>query len=199
VGRERRTQPAGETFHVIARGVRREPIFRDRLDHVRHLEIVAEAVERYCWKCLAWTQLPNHFHLLIRLVEDGTLSPGMHRVNWSYARRFNERYGLTGHVFERRFHAEHVEGHEHLLEALRYIPLNAPRAGLWRDPADWEWSSFRATAGLARPPSFLAVREVNELFGGSPARAAERYASFVRAGLDVAEAPQRPLSPLDSG
>jgi REP element-mobilizing transposase RayT len=177
-------QPAGETFHVVARGVRREPIFGDRLDHVRHLEIVADTVACWGWTCLAWTQLPNHFHLLIRLAEHGSLSPGMHRANWIYARRFNERYGLSGHVFERRFHAEHVQREEHLLETLRYIPLNAPRAGMCGDPGDWEWSSFRATARLVRPPAFLAVGVVHELFGGGPARAAERYAAFVRAGMD---------------
>lgn len=184
MGRPPRIQPAASTFHVTARGVRREALFRDRLDHTRHLEQVAAACRRFAWTCLAWCHVTNHFHLLIR-IEDETLSSGMHWLNWMYARRFNERYGYTGHVFERRFGATLVEQEEHLLEAIRYVPLNAVRAGLCADPVDWEWSSFRATARLARPPAFLAVGRVHELFGRTPARAAERYAAFVRARLDA--------------
>jgi REP element-mobilizing transposase RayT len=184
MARPLRSQPAGEIFHVVARGVRREALFRDRLDHVRHLEILGESVARFGWRCLGWAQLTNHFHLLVRLVRDDSLSPGMHRANWMYARRFNERYGFSGHVFERRFHAEHVQREEHLFEALRYIALNPARAGLCRDPAEWEWSSFRATARIARAPAFLAAGDIYDVFGGGPARAAERYAAFVRAGID---------------
>jgi hypothetical protein len=65
------------------------------------------------------------------------------------------------------------------------VALNAVRAGLCADPAEWEWSSFRATARLARPQRFLALADVLELFGGNPARAAERYEAFVRAGVDA--------------
>jgi REP element-mobilizing transposase RayT len=175
-------QPAFSTFHVTARGVRREPIFLDRLDHRRHVELLGMAVQRFGWDCFAWCHVTNHFHLVVRLREE-TLSAGMHWLNWMYARRFNERYGLTGHVFERRFHGELVAREEHLLETLRYVALNPVRAGLCADPAEYEWSSFRATARLCRPEAFLARREVHELFGRSPARAAERYAAFVRAGL----------------
>ena len=162
--------------------MRRDALFCDRLDHTRHVEQLGKACRRFVWNCLAWSHLTNHFHLVIRLRHEN-LSTGMHWLNWMYARRFNERYGYTGHVFERRFHAEPIEREEHLLETLRYVPLNAVRAGLCNDPADWEWSSFRATARLVRPPAFLAVGEVHELFGRTPARAAERYAAFVRAGL----------------
>jgi REP element-mobilizing transposase RayT len=109
VGRPPRIQPAFATFHVTARGVRQQAIFLDRLDYVRHLEQLGTACERFGWVCLAWAHLTNHFHLVFRLRLDATLSTGMHWLNWSYARRFNERYGHSGHVFDRRFHAEAIE------------------------------------------------------------------------------------------
>lgn len=68
MGRPPRIQPAFATFHVTARGVRRQPIFLDRLDHVRHLEQIGTACERFGWVCLAWAHLMNHFHLVLRLV-----------------------------------------------------------------------------------------------------------------------------------
>jgi REP element-mobilizing transposase RayT len=176
-------------FHVVARGVRREPLFRDRLDHVRHREIIETAVKRFEWICLAWAQLTNHFHILLRLSRADSLSTGMHWANWTYARRFNERYGLTGHVFERRFHAEFVQRDEHLLESLRYIALNPYHARLCRDPAEWEWSSYQASAGMVRPSALLAIEEVHALFGGTGASAAERYSAFIRAAIEDDRAP----------
>lgn len=120
----------------------------------------------------------NHFHLLLTLSAPN-LSIGMHRVNGVYARRFNERHGHTGHVFEARFSSAPLKSEEHLFEALRYIVLNPVRIGACHDPADWPWSSFRATAGLEQCPRFLAAARVRRLFGRGSA-GAELYAAFVR-------------------
>lgn len=182
MGRALRAQPAGTTFHITSRGVRQQALFADRLDFVRFLEIVAHAVLKYDWTCLAYCLMMNHFHLVIR-VERETLSAGMHIVNGVYARRFNERHLLAGHVFDSRFAAQQLVDEAHLLETLRYVPLNPVRAGSCPDPSDWEWSSFRATAGIVRPPAFLSVGEVLELFAGSTHRQRQaRYCDFVREG-----------------
>jgi len=171
------------TFHVTSRGVRREPLFNDRLDFVRLLELLDRAVERCNWLCLAYCLMTNHFHLVVGLSE-GNLSAGMQLIKHRYALRFNERYELTGHVFETRFAAQPIEREAHFLETLRYVALNPVRAGLCDDPADWEWSSFRATARLVRPPRFLAVREARDSFPGStPDERGDWYAEFVRSAI----------------
>ena len=103
----------------------------------------------------------------------------MHRLNGLYARRFNERHGHTGHVFEARFSSRVIESEEHLLEAIRYVVLNPVRVGECNDPGDWPWSSFRATAGLEPCPRFLAAGRVRRLFGRGRG-SAELYAAFVR-------------------
>ena len=168
------------TFHITSRGVRREPLFHDRLDFVRLLELVDRATRKFNWICLAYVVMTNHFHLVVRL-RAANLSTGMHLINHRYAVRFNGRYGHQGHAFEARFATRLIEREAHLLEVLRYVPLNPVRAGLCSDPADWEWSSFRPTAHLARPPAFLATREARACFPGSTAREqGERYAQFVR-------------------
>src|SRR5262249_23150596 len=119
-----------------------------------------------------------------------TLSRGMHLINSRYARRFNDRYDLTGHVFESRFAASEIRTEAHLLGALRYVSLNPVRAKLCKDPAEWEWSSFRSTAGLARPLAFLAIDDVYALFPGATAREQrDRYARFVRSGIEPTRAP----------
>ena len=72
-----------------------------------------------------------------------------------------------------------VETEVHLLEAIRYVVLNPVRAGICTDPAEWSWSSFRATAGIERCPRFLAAARVRRYFGRGPS-SGELYAAFVR-------------------
>ena len=186
MGRPARIQGEGMTFHITSRGVRREPLFRDRLDFVRLLELVDRATRKFNWVCLAYCLMTNHFHLVLRL-RDANLSAGMHLINHRYACRFNERYELKGHAFDARFGAALIEKEAHLLEAMRYVPLNPVRAGLCHDPAQWEWSSFRSTAHLVRPPGFLATQEARACFPGTTAREqGDGYAQFVRSSIDVA-------------
>jgi putative transposase len=85
--------------------------------------------------------MTNHFHLLIATPEP-TLSEGMHYLNGVYAKKFNERHEVGGHLFESRFRSALVETEEHLLEVLRYVAFNPVHAGLCDAPGDWPWTSF---------------------------------------------------------
>jgi putative transposase len=186
MGRALRLEPTDGVLHVTARGVRREPMFVDDADRHMFMAFLAQTVHRNHWTCLAYCLMTNHFHLLVSL-STANLSKGMHRLNGLYARRFNERHGHVGHLFEARFASSAIQAEEHLLDALRYVVLNPVRAGLCCDPADWPWSSFRATAGLEPCPRFLAAGRVRRLFGHGD-RGAELYQAFVseRAELLIA-------------
>jgi putative transposase len=75
---------------------------------------------------------------------------------------------------------------EHLRSAIRYALLNPVKAGLVRWPGDWEWSSYRATAGLRQAPSYLAINRVLALFGRDRRDAYENFERCVAAGLELA-------------
>ncbi|MBA2295468.1 MAG: transposase [Actinobacteria bacterium] len=186
MGRAHRVQPIGIALHITTRGIRDAPIFLDDSDRRLFMGLLAQTVHRCRWTCLAYCLMTNHFHVLATL-SGANLSNGMHRLNGTYARRFNERYGHTGHLFEARFSSTVIESNEHLLESVRYIVNNPVRAGVCFDPGDWPWSSFRATAGFERCPPFLAAGRVRRLFGRG-SRGAELYAEFVRerAGIVLA-------------
>jgi putative transposase len=130
--------------------------------------------------------MPNHYHLVVE-TPNADLSIGMHRLNGGYARTFNRRYALDGHLFERRFHSVAVESDWHLLELSRYLALNPVRGGVCRRPADWPWSSYRALAELAPAPPFLAVDKVLGYFGRE-GRARGAFRAFVN------DAPPRDVS-----
>jgi putative transposase len=70
----------------------------------------------------------------------------------------------------------------------RYIDLNPVRARLCESPADWPWSGYRFTVGMARS-SFQTTSTLLSLFGRDPSRAAVEYARFVRDGLGSDEPP----------
>lgn len=177
-------QEAGDIFHVTARGVRRGVVFVDEIDFQMYLRLLGRTIRLDRWAVQAYCLMPNHVHLLVRLRE-ATLSRGMHRLHGTYARRFNERHGLVGHVFDARFGSMLIASEAHHFETLRYIPLNPIRAGLCDEPEDWPWSSHLAVAGLSGVFSVVAVDEVRELFGGHPG-GARRYRGFIAAGRRAA-------------
>src|SRR6266404_1055073 len=134
--------------------------------------------------------MPNHFHLLIETPQP-TRSAGMRHLSGSYAQRFNQRYEGSGHVFQGRYGATLIEGEPQFLENCRYIVLNPVRAGLCKAPEKWRSSSYRATAGLVRPPAFLSVDAVLGIFGGNAKQAQARYRQFVADGHVQGPGPER--------
>ena len=136
-----RIQVPGGTYHVTARGNRRQTIFHDDDDRRRFLALRRTVTRRYGWRLHAFCLMTNHFHLLIETPEP-TLSVGMQRLNSEYATYFNERFGFVGHLFQQRFGSRLIETEEYFAEALRYIAFNPVRAGLCEHPHEWLWSSF---------------------------------------------------------
>jgi putative transposase len=129
--------------------------------------------------------MTNHFHLVIETPR-ANLPNGMRQLNGLYAGRFNRRYDRCGHVFQARYRSILVEKETHLVSACRYVDLNPVRAGLVTDPADYPWSSHRATAGLASAPSFLTTDWVLGHFAPTRRSAQARYRAYVLAGVDEA-------------
>ena len=123
-------------------------VFRDDDDRAIFLRLLEEELERSKWSCLSYTVMTTHYHVLVKLTE-ASLSTGFQRLNGRFARAMNTRYGRRGALWQRRFYDAYVESQSHLLEATRYIALNAPRANMRPKPEDWPWCSYGATVGLA--------------------------------------------------
>lgn len=102
---------------MLARGNRRERIFRDDRDHHRFLTLLANETARCAWICRTYCLMPNHFHLLLEMRKPN-LSAGMQALLGTYARRFNWRWELDGHLFARRFRAISIETEPHFLQLL---------------------------------------------------------------------------------
>jgi REP element-mobilizing transposase RayT len=155
VPRRPRSEHPGAISHVTARGNGGEPIFLDDYDRVGLLQLFALVGAKQGWQCLAYCLMTNHYHLLVRTPES-TLSVGMQAIQSRYAHGFNERHERSGHLFGSRYFQRPVESESHALTSAVYTVLNPVRAGLAEHPAEWPWSSYRATLGLE--PSFDSLR-----------------------------------------
>jgi REP element-mobilizing transposase RayT len=175
---EKRIEVAGGFHHVYSRGNQRDPIFLDELDYVAFLRRLAKVIAKFGWLCHSFCLMPNHFHLLIETPEPNR-GAGMQVLNLSYARWFNWRHRRVGHVFQGPYGLTHVLHDAHLMELCRYIAMNPVRAFLVADPADWPWSSYRATGGLEPAPAYLTVDRIQAYFAQPGRSGAEEFRDFV--------------------
>jgi putative transposase len=180
MGRPMRIQSPDVIYHVTIRGVRRLRVYEDPLDYRKFEALLGMVVSKRRWAVHAYCQMPNHNHLVLNTPE-ADISEGMCWLNGVYARWFNERHGYSGHVFEARYHTELVRSNVHLLNVASYVPLNPVRAGLCESPADWPWSSYRATIGRDQKP-WLSPWLLAQ-FGRDAAEAAIEYERFVESRL----------------
>jgi REP element-mobilizing transposase RayT len=104
MGRKIRVEYAGAIYHVMNRGNRRQPIFRDDQDRHRFLETLAEVCKKTGWQVHALCLMRNHFHLVVETPQ-GNLVAGMKWFLGTYTGRFNRRHKLFGHLFSGRYKA----------------------------------------------------------------------------------------------
>jgi REP element-mobilizing transposase RayT len=173
-----RLEEAGLTYHINANAVDRVPLFRDDIDRMRFFELFAEEVEASEWTILDYTFMTTHYHVLLTL-KRCTLSSGFHRLQSRYARAYNRRHARRGVVWQKRFHDELVESDRHFFEAVRYIALNAPRAGLAETAEAWPWCSYGAAIGAYPADPLVDERALLERFSHDVASARRKLRAYV--------------------
>ena len=140
----RRDVPPNSILHVVNRGNDKRVIFPQPLDYAAFLVLLREARERFAVELFAYCLMPNHFHLVVRTSNLKALSAYMHFVQREHAcdLRCVSRTKGHGHVFQRRYWSQVIDGEGHLLNVMRYVEANPYRAGLIDLSGIWEWSSL---------------------------------------------------------
>ena len=186
--RKRRVWYPGAIYHVMSRGNRKKNIFEDVEDYVRFLDIVQDAQEMYGFTVHAICLMTNHFHIEIETA-DVALSRIMQRIKSLYAEDFNYRHHYSGHLFEGRYNACLILNDRYFLEVSRYIHLNPVKAGMVREPAAYEYSSYGAYAPCDEDRPFGKAGKMIEdlvdrsrvlhMLADSQVEASEQYRLFV--------------------
>lgn len=141
MARKLRVEYPGAIYHVINRGDRREPIFKDDQDRRSFIEALDGACAKTGWQVHAYVLMPNHFHLVIETPQPNLVA-GMKWFLGTYTGRFNRRHKLFGHLFSGRYKSLLVDGSGsgYLKMVCDYVHLNPARAKLLKK--DWPLSEF---------------------------------------------------------
>jgi REP element-mobilizing transposase RayT len=105
--------------------------------------IVSDAIVRFDGERLeliAWVVMPNHVHLLLRVIAGFELSI-MHSIKSYTASRANKILKRSGRFWSPDYFDRFIRDHAHFINAKKYIEENPVKAGLCPSPAEWPWGS----------------------------------------------------------
>lgn len=195
---------SGEVYHITSRGVAKAPIFKERRDYQRALEVIdfyrhARPPLRFSYynrlpkekkedfiknlkknnkplvETLTFCLIPNHYHFLLKQAQERGVPTFMRNFQNSYARYFNTKYNRVGALFQSMFKAVRMETDEQLLHVSRYIHLNPVTAYLIKvDELDKYAWSSFPEYMGISPPKFTAIETILGYFKGR-----EDYRKFV--------------------
>lgn len=92
-------------------------------------------------KICAWVILPNHYHLLVQVVNFDVLSDIFRRVHGALSRQWNQEDNVTGRKIWYRWSDRAIRSERHYYTTLNYIHYNPVKHGLVKSPYDWAESS----------------------------------------------------------
>mgnify|MGYP001606249509 FL=1 len=129
---------------------------------------------------LAFCLMPNHFHLLLRQIQDGGITMFMRKLGIGYANYFNTKYERKGTLFQSRYKAIPVLHDTHFIHLPYYIHFNP--LGLimqnWKEGnitdcekaikflESYRWSSHLDYIGIKNFPSVTQREFLLDIFGG---------------------------------
>jgi putative transposase len=142
--RKPRECPGGLIYHVLNRSVAGIKIFSRDKDYLAFERVLVQAQAKFPVALLAYSIMPNHWHLVLRPEGDGDLSKFMHWLSMTHVQRWRTSHQNVGYgpLYQGRFKSFAIEADEHLITVLRYVERNALRANLVETAEKWRWCSL---------------------------------------------------------
>ena len=143
MARQARIDVPNVPYHVINRAVGRLRIFRKDADYQLFIDLLTEAVEKTGMKLLAFTVMPNHWHLVLFPEKAGDMKVFMHLLTNAHTRKVHTKTKTTGTgpLYQGRYKSFIIQSDAHLHAVIKYTERNAVRAGLVGSVEDWKWGS----------------------------------------------------------
>jgi REP element-mobilizing transposase RayT len=125
---------------------KRSPVLQNRIDGIVMAQIVVDCIReiesRSTWSAYGFVIMPDHFHLVVKLLQ-GDLSRAMKSLSNFTARRINAALRREGPFWQTGYYEHLIRGERSLEAHLEYIAMNPVRAGLVEDARQWPYSSSR--------------------------------------------------------
>ena len=154
-----RVDIGGEIYHVINRANGRLQIFNEDNDYQLFEKFLLDTKELTDMRILAYSIMPNHWHLVLHPKNDGDLGVFMHRLTNAHTRQVhvNTKTIGSGHLYQGRYKSFLVENDKYLLMLVKYVERNPVRAKLVRACENWQWgSAWRRINGTKEQKKLLA-------------------------------------------
>lgn len=148
----------GKTYHIYNHGNADDNLFRTEENYRYFLQKYGQYVQPVAFT-FAYCLLPNHFHILLQVKDESSLSglPGFmnlagprlekkiilqfsHFFN-GYTKAFNRMFDRRGKLFLLPFQRKAVTNSRQFLNTWRYIHYNPIHHGFTEDVYDWPFSS----------------------------------------------------------
>ena len=183
----------GSYLHVIKRGARGINIVREEAEYWRFLRMLFllndQHFDRY-WRdnkldglfsrpaqssprqpiveIAAYTLMPNHFHLILREIQEGGVTLFMKRLGQSMTNHANEKYGEKGSLFQGAYRSRTINEDDYLRYVAAYVmvkntfelyPEGGLQAGIENFTKVWDW---------AKQYNFSSLGDYSEVRTNSP-------------------------------
>ncbi len=182
MARQWRIEYPGAFYHILSRGNEQQEIFRSDDDREMFLDLIGAFSDRFQIDMLAYVLMGNHYHFLLKTPK-GNLSKSMQWLGTAYTRKFNNRLGRNGHLFQGRYKSILVENESYLMRLSCYIHRNPLRAGIVNRLANYPWSSYLSYAYARKTPEWLKTDLILNLMS-QKADANQQYRNMVQAYSD---------------
>ncbi|RKX77800.1 MAG: transposase [Spirochaetes bacterium] len=140
--RKRRQLKDGATYHVIGRVNRKEfilnsPVFKELL-----LQVLREAKVKYAFHIKNFCIMGNHFHLILKPLNEQSLSRIMQWILSVFAIRYNKIIESNGHVWYDRFKSKIIRSFMQYIKTFIYIATNPVRSNLVTQAVDFHYNGI---------------------------------------------------------
>ncbi|RJO59950.1 hypothetical protein C4544_06280 [candidate division WS5 bacterium] len=178
----------GGVYHIYNRGVEKRSIFvddhdyrtflnlfkltltpKEELENADYIRIKNKSDSVELW---AYCLMPNHFHLLIKQLDEVSMTEFMRGISNSYVSYFNKKYKRVGSLFQGIYKAAIVDKDEHLVHLSRYIHMNPLDIDI--KILEYPYSSYKHYTGNT-DPRWLNTSEILGHFNDQP----KEYKKFV--------------------
>jgi REP element-mobilizing transposase RayT len=168
---------AGQFYHAFNRSVSGKLLFPRKHNYLFLLGKIKKLLPRYEVVIIAYCLMPNHYHFVMRSVEDHQIGSFLQTLFNGYSQAINKQEAWHGSLFESNVKYRHIEKDAYILQLVRYIHLNPVNAKMVDHPEDWEYSNYLEWIG--RRQGTLVDREFISTLFESPGE----YQEFVNSHL----------------
>lgn len=199
-----------EIYHIYNRGVEKRPIFLNRRNYTRFIDVInyyrfancpikfsyfkklaskerknilkkLEDESKRLVDILAFCLMPNHFHFLLKQLTDKGISKFMAKITNGFSHYFNIRHDRSGHLFQGNFGAVRIEDDEQYMHVSRYIHLNPVTSYLIEIKNLASYKYSSYPEYIGESSGFTNVKEALSYFGNP-----NKYKEFVEDQADYA-------------